>query len=108
MATLKLLPHTVYTKIFTSLQPCFPLKYLGPINVAVWHSMGLYLRQGMDLVIRFNKLQSYRCGEKFDVWASRHGDSVTTRYWGIGEDCTLSSSMNHCCFDKHTQCDTLS
>ena len=49
--------------------------------------------QGMDLVIRFNKLQSYRCGEKFDVWASRHGDAVSTRYWGIGEhlgivDCT--------------------
>lgn len=38
----------------------------------------------MDLVIRFNKLQSYRCGERMDVWASRHGDAVTTRYWGIG------------------------
>lgn len=38
----------------------------------------------MDLVIRFNKLQSYVCGDKFDVWASRHGDAVTSRYWGIG------------------------
>ena len=38
----------------------------------------------MDLVIRFNKLQSYVCGDKFDVWASRHGDAVSTRYWGIG------------------------
>lgn len=39
----------------------------------------------MDFVIRFNKLQSFKCGDKFDVWASRHGDAVTTRYWGIGE-----------------------
>jgi len=50
-----------------------------------WSLTSSRLLQAMDLVIRFNKLQSYTCGEKFDVWASRHGDAVTSRYWGIGE-----------------------
>lgn len=49
--------------------------------------------QSMDFVIRFNKLQSFKCGDKFDVWASRHGDAVTTRYWGIGDPFKFTTNL---------------
>ncbi|KAK9843956.1 hypothetical protein WJX81_000464 [Elliptochloris bilobata] len=41
--------------------------------------------EAADVIIRFNKLDNWYCGDRMDIWVTRWANHVISKYHGIGE-----------------------